>query len=127
MLPARPFMVIGALLALTAALFGAYAHHALRPELLTIDRWEGVALALQYQWYHALALIALDLWHPASSGVKRRPFIGWLMVLGVVLFCGVIYLRALNPAFELLAKLTPLGGLSLMLAWAWWAWTAWRR
>ncbi|MEG3639589.1 DUF423 domain-containing protein [Magnetococcus sp. PR-3] len=124
--PTRTFIALGALFALTATLFGAYAHHSLRPELLKIDRWEGVALALQYQWYHALALVGFGLWVSHFKVEGKHRFIGWLMVVGVALFSGMIYLRAINPAFEIAAKLTPLGGLCLMLAWGWWAWAAWQ-
>lgn len=67
--------------------------------------------AVQYQMWHALALVALGL------GPVRARTVGWLLGAGILLFSGSLYLMALT-GIRAFAILTPLGGLLLILGWA---------
>nr|CRH05205.1 Conserved membrane protein of unknown function [Candidatus Magnetococcus massalia] len=121
---ARRIMALGAFNALLVVVLGAYAYHGLKPQLSELGRWEGFELAMQYHWYHALALIALGLWQGICQ--DERKLVALLFLLGMLLFSGVIYLRGFVPAAEAIAFLTPMGGSSLMAAWGLWGWRLWR-
>ena len=113
----------GALLAGAAVAMGAFGAHALRdslaPEQLAL--WQ---TAVQYQFWHALALLllpAITHWAKAhGNGVNSSPIgairIGLALALGVLLFSGSLYALALG-APRWLGMLTPVGGLLWLLAW----------
>jgi uncharacterized membrane protein YgdD (TMEM256/DUF423 family) len=111
----RTFATLGCLLAFVAVAAGAFGAHALRarltPDLLAV--WETAA---RYQMYHALALLgvawALDRW-PGRLAVIA----GWLMIVGIVLFSGSLYLLS-NSGVRWLGAITPLGGLAFLAGWA---------
>ena len=108
---------LGALFALFAIILGALAAHRgdrfLYDYLQRQDRLDVWHTALTYQWLHALALLAVG----QGRSARRGTVICWL--LGTVLFSGSLYILALNPAQKWAGPLTPLGGLLLILGWAW--------
>jgi uncharacterized membrane protein YgdD (TMEM256/DUF423 family) len=108
---------LGALLALFAIILGALAAHKgdgfLCDYLLRRDRLDIWHTALFYQWFHALALLAVG----QGRSSRRGTVICWLV--GTVLFSGSLYILALDPAQKWAGPLTPLGGLILILGWAW--------
>ena len=117
------FFVWGSLLGCLGVAAGAFGAHALEARLAP-DRLELFELAARYQMIHALALIA------AAWAVQRWPSgtataAGWLLVIGVLIFCGTIYALAFG-APRILGAVTPIGGLSLILGWLLMAVTAWR-
>jgi uncharacterized membrane protein YgdD (TMEM256/DUF423 family) len=99
---------------------GAFGAHALKatlsPEALSV--WQ---TAVQYHFWHALALLAT----PQLAGAWARAA-GWLFVAGVLLFSGSLYALALD-APRALGMVTPLGGLALVLGWLAFAVAAIRR
>ena len=113
--PARVWIGIGAVLGLLGVVAGAAGTHALRGSLDAggLDTFE---TAVRFQMYHAFALLFTGLladrlhsrWMDAS---------GWLFVVGVLVFSGSLYGLALS-GIGVLGAIAPLGGLSLILAWA---------
>ena len=67
--------------------------------------------AVQYHFWHALALLAT----PQLAGAWARAA-GWLFVSGVLVFSGSLYALALD-APRVLGMITPVGGLALILGW----------
>jgi uncharacterized membrane protein YgdD (TMEM256/DUF423 family) len=111
---ARRFCMLAAMLLALATLIGALGAHALKPRL-TPDRYEVLQTAVLYQFIHSLGLLGLGL----LSDRLRRPLLrgaGWLVLAGVVLFSGSLYLL-LAGAPRVLGVLTPLGGLLLIGGW----------
>jgi uncharacterized membrane protein YgdD (TMEM256/DUF423 family) len=53
-------------------------------------------------------------------------WVAWLLIAGLLLFSGSLYLLALTGA-SWLGAVTPLGGVAFMAAWLCLAWWAWRR
>jgi uncharacterized membrane protein YgdD (TMEM256/DUF423 family) len=108
---------LGAILALFAVILGAISAHpgdrSLHDYLQTYGRLDAWRTGLTYQWYHALALLAIGQGRTA----RRGTVICWLV--GTVLFSGSLYLLALAPSQKWAGPLTPLGGLFLILGWAW--------
>ncbi len=105
---------LGAIFGLFGTIFGALAAHGPVHELLIkeghMDSWH---TALLYQWFHAIALLAIGQNRP----IHRPTVICWL--IGVLLFSGSIYLLALDPSQKWAGPITPIGGLFLIAGWAW--------
>jgi uncharacterized membrane protein YgdD (TMEM256/DUF423 family) len=112
---AKAFLVVGALACMLAVVLGAFGAHALRARL-TPDMLAAYHTGVQYHFWHALGLlaIALTLAHfPAAQGLK---WAGWLMLAGVVVFSGSLYLLAVTGA-RWLGAITPVGGAAFIVAW----------
>ena len=117
---AKLFVVLGALAAALAVALGAFGAHALRaklpPDLLAVYR-----TGVEYHFYHALGLILVGLaaQHLPESGPLK--IAGWLMVAGIVLFSGSLYVLAVSGV-RALGAVTPIGGVAFIAAWALFAW-----
>lgn len=120
---ARQAQTAGCVLLALATAIGAYAAHVLRARL-TADHYAVLQTAVQYQFIHALGLLALGVLavHRPSRGLALAMA---LLFAGVVLFCGSLYLL-LCGAPRLLGVLTPLGGVALMAGWLVAAVALWR-
>ncbi|MCW8907036.1 MAG: DUF423 domain-containing protein [Sedimenticola sp.] len=95
---------------------GAFGAHALAASL-TPKLQATYQTAVEYQGLHTLAALAitlLSLHFPESRWLTRA---GWLMLLGILLFSGSLYLLALT-GIRALGMITPFGGLTLLLGWA---------
>lgn len=107
-------VLVGALYGATAVAVAAFGTHVLegrgalvRPDLLTT--------AVEYQGLHAVLLVALgalqDRILPGLLGAAA-----WLISLGLLVFCGSLYLLAFGgPAVA--GMVTPFGGGALILGW----------
>lgn len=121
---ARFFLIIAAVSGFFAVIIGAFAAHGLR-QTLTAQALEVVKTGVQYQMYHALALLGVALWlshKPEAQGLKAG---GLAFILGSLLFSGSLYGLALG-APRWLGPITPLGGLCFLLGWLLLLVAAWR-
>lgn len=115
---ARLWTLIAAFLGATGVGMAAYAAHGLGFIADGTQREATRAtlqLAVQMQLFHALALLATGLWARLQPSLWLVAA-GALFLLGVLLFCGLIYLRIFTGT-EALRPFVPWGGTSLMLAW----------
>ncbi len=105
---------LGAIFGFFAVILGAMSAHGPVRDWLDshhqLDHWN---TALNYQWYHALALLAAG----QTLNTRRGTVILWLV--GVICFSGSIYLLSLDPTQTWAGPITPLGGLLLILGWGW--------
>ncbi len=109
------FLVVGALSAMLAVVLGAFGAHALRarlaPDLLAI-----YSTGVQYHFWHALGLLVIGvvaIHLPSSSALKLA---GWLMLAGIVIFSGSLYVLALTGT-RWLGAITPFGGAAFIVSW----------
>ena len=103
---------IAAAFCFLAVALGAFGAHALKGTLEAsgmLDAWNKAVL---YHLVHAVALVALAL---AGAGNRATYF---LLVAGIVLFSGSLYVMALTNV-RALGAITPFGGLCLLAGWAW--------
>jgi uncharacterized membrane protein YgdD (TMEM256/DUF423 family) len=122
---AKLFILLGALAGAAGVALGAFGAHALKarlaPDMLAV--WQ---TAVQYHFWHALALVAIGILVatslPASTALKWS---GWLMVAGLALFSGSLYALALTGA-RWLGAITPFGGAAWIVAWVLFAWAVLR-
>jgi len=112
---ARIFLVLGTLAALLGVGLGAFGAHALKTRL-SADALALWKTATEYQFYHALGLLAIGLLSVHFPRVPMLAWSGWCMTLGVILFSGSLYALALAGA-RWLGLITPFGGIALILAW----------
>jgi uncharacterized membrane protein YgdD (TMEM256/DUF423 family) len=110
------WVAIGAVSAAIAVAAGAFGAHGLRARL-PVDMLAVFEIAVRYQMYHALALVAVGL---ALAGGHGRPRLlrasGWLFAVGTVAFCGSLYLLSLGGV-RWLGAVAPVGGAALIGGW----------
>jgi uncharacterized membrane protein YgdD (TMEM256/DUF423 family) len=117
-------LALGALLMFCAVAAGAFGAHLLRgylsPEMLVV--WQ---TGVQYQAWHALALIAVGLYLQTNAGARWVRWSGRLFAVGILLFSGSLYLLALTGVREW-GVVTPLGGVAFLAGWLLLALGVWR-
>ena len=113
MIKRRGTALIAALSGLLAVVLAAAGSHILPKDIAGPQRlW---ASALQIHMFHTVALLGVAaLIQPGSSALA--PWSGVLMVAGVLLFSGSLYLRA-SGFVPVPGMVTPIGGMLLMVAW----------
>ncbi|MFO8155303.1 MAG: DUF423 domain-containing protein [Pseudomonadota bacterium] len=112
----RPLLVAGAMTLFAAVALGAFGAHGLEGHLTVKaeDWWE---TAVRYHLAHGLGILLVATIAHALPRPGLARLSGWLMLTGVVLFCGSLYLMALVDV-RWLALATPLGGMLWLAAWA---------
>ncbi len=110
----RHWLVLAGFFGLTATMLGAYGAHGLAATGIVPSLLAAFNTAVQYQFFHALALVVLGL-----CGVRGKviTFAGAVFVLGILGFSGSIYAMVLLGS-KGLGLITPAGGLCFMLGWA---------
>mgnify|MGYP006265897627 CR=1 FL=1 len=113
------FLRLGALLGALAVIAGAFGAHALEGQL-DAGQMDTFQIAVRYQFYHALALLAVSLLQQFGHK-KWLLWSGWLFFAGILCFSGSLYLltfrESLTLALNWLGPVTPLGGFLFILAW----------
>ena len=107
---------------LLAVAFGAFGAHGIqdRVDARAYHNW---STAAQYQFYHGLALLGLAAIEERMAA-RAVAFVRILFLLGILCFCGSLYLLAvrdlleLGPITRVLGPITPLGGLLFLAGWA---------
>ncbi len=111
------FIIAGAVNAAIAVAFGAFGAHALKEKLSEhyLAIWE---TAVQYQMFHALALLAVGiLMSPSLFGsVTQLSWAGYLILTGIIIFSGSLYVLSLT-GIGILGAITPIGGVAFIAGW----------
>lgn len=105
---------IGAFLAGTAVLAGAFGRHALTGKF-PADRLDVFETAARYQMLHALAVILCALFLQIT-GQKLFARAGGCFVLGILIFSGSLYLIVFSQ-LRFWGALTPIGGSLFLAGW----------
>jgi uncharacterized membrane protein YgdD (TMEM256/DUF423 family) len=103
---------IAAALCFLAVALGAFGAHSLKSTLEThgmLDVWNKAVL---YHFVHAIALLVLALYGTINRGAW------WLLLAGIFLFSGSLYLMALTN-LRWFGAVTPIGGLCFLAGWMW--------
>ena len=112
---AKFFLILGSINAALVVLLGAFGAHGLK-ERLTAEMLAVYQTGVHYHLFHALGLLAVGLVAtqiPASAYLKWS---GWLMLAGIVLFSGSLYVLSVS-GLRWLGMVTPFGGLAFILSW----------
>ena len=108
-------LVIGALFAGFAVAMAAAASHALE-NALSPQALDWVETASRFQFWHGLGLIAVGALARTANPPPRLVLPAALLCLGVVLFCGALYLRAFLE-IRWITVFAPVGGGAFILGW----------
>jgi len=105
-----------ALLGASGVILGAMGAHM--RSILQTDSW---ATAVQYQFMHTLALLAIAVWGKQGLNLSAKISAG-LFIAGILLFSGSIYFMGLRQIYSIetgafVGKFTPVGGLCFVAAW----------
>lgn len=119
----RQLIVLAALNMIAAVGAGAFGAHGLR-STLSHDLFAVWQTGVLYHLVHALGLFAVALLG-TRFGSPLLSAAGMVMFVGIVLFCGSLYVLALTGT-RWLGAVTPLGGVAFLAAWAMVAWAVWR-
>lgn len=115
----KQIILIAAFFGMTAVILGAFGAHGLEGKISDrhIDTWD---TAVQYQFYHTLALLFLSTFSRAKNSIIRLAFV--FFTLGILLFSGSLYLLSvysitgfISPS--ILGPVTPLGGVCFIVGW----------
>lgn len=114
------FIRIAALLGALAVGIGAFGAHGLKP-LLNEYQIAIFEKGVQYQFYHALALLGVGILlqkNPESLWLRRS---GWAFIAGIAGFSGSLFLLACRDLLPFsvfwAGPVTPIGGLCFLAGW----------
>ena len=128
----NPFSFLAGLFGTTAVALGALGAHALKQKMqegmITSDQLAAFDTATKYQLMHAIVLFFVAYINTKKIS-KLYTAASYLLVTGICLFSGSIYLLATQNlsgfhAGMILGPLTPIGGLSLIAGWLCITWAA---
>ncbi|HAQ06523.1 MAG TPA: DUF423 domain-containing protein [Bacillus bacterium] len=111
----KVFILIGAINAFLAVALGAFGAHGLegKVEPKYLETWK---TAVTYQMFHATGIFIIGILAgklPASALISWS---GWLMLIGIVLFSGSLYVLSVTK-ISILGAVTPFGGMAFLVAW----------
>ena len=106
-----------------AVMLGAFGAHGLKahagPEQLA---W--LQTATDYFFYHALGLLALGILRKVLTHFPIK--LSFLLIqIGILFFCGSLYIMALGLP-RILGAITPIGGALMIAGWLVLAWNAFK-
>ncbi|MEQ3661381.1 MAG: DUF423 domain-containing protein [Flavobacterium sp.] len=114
----KKIILTAAIMGTVAIVLGAFGAHALK-KVLADSQLNTFEVGVRYQMYHALFLLLIVNLNFLS--LKEKTIIMYLVVVGVILFSGSIYLLSTSAITKLkasiLGPLTPIGGLFLIVSW----------
>ncbi len=104
----RVWIALGALAGCLTVVMAAVNAHAIHDP----DAARLIATAVQMQGWHAIILVVCGVWSQRGGRIAHAA--GALFALGLLMFCGDVYLLAFGGPH---LGIAPAGGAALMLAW----------
>jgi uncharacterized membrane protein YgdD (TMEM256/DUF423 family) len=117
----RNYLIIAALFGATGVALGAFGAHGLQQVTTDEKILHGYHTGVEYQLYHALALVGVTLVYERFANKWIR-WSGKLFIAGILCFSGSLYLITLlkiegSAAIRFAGPVTPLGGVLLIAGW----------
>lgn len=109
------FLQFSAISGSLAVALGAFGAHALKNKLVASNTLDTYQTAVQYQFYHTLALLGIGLLalkYP-SNWIN---YSGYGMMIGIIIFSGSLYVLCFS-GIKWLGAITPIGGLAFIAGW----------
>ncbi len=111
-------LLTGALLGFISVAFGAFAEHGLK-DTVSNEHFRFLMTAVRYNQIHSVIIVAIGL-STRSVGcwcdTRHLTWTGAAFIIGTMLFSFSIYL-SVSLQIPFLLNLTPLGGITIMIAW----------
>jgi uncharacterized membrane protein YgdD (TMEM256/DUF423 family) len=122
---ARRFVMIAALVAALGVGIGAFGSHGLRAHFEANPTLEPTFdTASQYHLVHALGLF-IAAWVAARWPSRWANAGGWLLLVGLLLFCGSLYILSILNV-RIMGAVAPIGGTAFILGWLCLGMAAWK-
>lgn len=118
----RIFLAWGALLAMLSVAVGAFGAHMLKPHI-SAEYMKVFETGVQYHMIHALGLILIGVIAGQWGESQKLRWAGRLLIAGMVLFSGSLYILSIS-GIKILGAITPLGGVCFLAGWLLLAWEA---
>ncbi|MCA9918719.1 MAG: DUF423 domain-containing protein [Anaerolineales bacterium] len=119
------FIVLGSVLMMLAVGAGAFGAHGLSSYF---EKFPNLAAtydtAVRYHVYHALGLF-IAAWLADKYPVSLTTWGGYLLLAGIIIFSGSLYLLVFTRQ-NWLGAITPIGGVAFIAGWGCLALAAWR-
>jgi uncharacterized membrane protein YgdD (TMEM256/DUF423 family) len=117
----KKLIALAAFIAGLAVALGAFGAHGLQKITTDEKILHGYQTAVQYQMYHALALLSVGIFYFQLSG-RWMKWAATFFIAGIILFSGSLYLITLlkiqeSEVVKYAGPVTPLGGLFLITGW----------
>ncbi|MDP1512735.1 DUF423 domain-containing protein [Paenibacillus sp. CMAA1739] len=111
----KVLLLLGCIMMFLAVALGAFGAHALKKRLST-DMMSIFQTGIQYQIAHGLGLLLLGVL--AGNLVHSSLIVtaGWVMLVGILLFSGSLYVLSVSGVKKL-GAITPIGGLAFLASW----------
>jgi len=108
-------LAAGSLFMAFGVALGAFGAHKLE-KVFSEYSMSVYSKAVQYQFLHALGLIAVALLFKFAKADKSLVWSGWLFISGIILFSGSLYTVAFT-GIKKFGMITPIGGLAFIVGW----------
>jgi uncharacterized membrane protein YgdD (TMEM256/DUF423 family) len=112
---AKLFLILGGINAALVVMLGAFGAHGLKARL-TAEMLAVYQTAVHYHLFHALGLLAVGLVASQIADSVWLKWSGWLMLAGIILFSGSLYVLSVS-GMRWLGMVTPFGGVAFIAAW----------
>ena len=109
-------IAMGALFAGLAVAIGAFGAHALKGKFAEERYEQTFETGVRYQMYHSLAILLIGLLMGQAGEVQLLEIASYLMVGGIILFSGSLYVLSLT-GIRKLGAITPIGGVCFIAGW----------
>ncbi len=109
------FIILGSVNSALSVILGAFGAHMLK-ERLAEDLMATFHTGTQYHFFHSLGLFAIAFVTSLLPNSSLAQWSGWLMFIGIILFSGSLYILSFT-GIRWLGAITPLGGMSFIIAW----------
>ena len=111
----KVFIILGAINAFLAVALGAFGAHGLEGKLEPkyLEIWK---TGVTYQMFHATGILIIGVLLGKLPASSLLSWSGWLMLIGIVLFSGSLYVLSVTK-IGILGAITPLGGVAFLVAW----------
>ncbi|WP_231723982.1 DUF423 domain-containing protein [Chthonomonas calidirosea] len=113
---ARNFVFLAGISGFLSVALGAFGAHGLQAHLAALQMTEVYHTAVQYHMVHTLALLGVALFMERTQPSLHLALVGWLFIVGIILFSGSLYVLAIS-GIRVFGAITPLGGLCFLAGW----------
>ena len=118
------FLIIGSIAMALAVALGAFGAHGLK-EMLTDEMLDIFETGVRYHFYHAIGLLLISVVAQLMPDSSLLQWSGWLMVGGILIFSGSLYVLSISQ-IRWMGAITPVGGLFFIISWILLALAAWK-
>lgn len=112
---AKLFLILGGINAALVVMLGAFGAHGLKTKI-SAEMLVVYQTGVHYHLFHALGLLSVGLVAMQIADSVYLKWSGWLMLAGILLFSGSLYVLSVS-GLRWLGAITPFGGFSFIVAW----------